>query len=294
MKAFVSEYLDYLVAEKGLARNTYLAYRQDLAKYHRFLKEKKISPKKCTPEKITLFLNFLRKDGYSDKSLARIVSTLRSFHRFLLQEKILEFDPTSNLLSPKVSRRLPQVLSVEEVNSLLEQPFAQTPIGWRDRALLETLYSSGIRVSELTALNVGDVDFSGFLTCFGKGAKERVVPLGKVALEVLENYLKGRRVLTRGRLNEKALFLNAHGKRLTRQGCWKILKKYALRVGINNIYPHSLRHSFATHLLQAGADLRAVQEMLGHASISTTQIYTALSRQDLREIYFESHPRARQ
>ncbi|MDP1809223.1 MAG: tyrosine recombinase, partial [Actinomycetota bacterium] len=243
---------------------------------------------------ITGFLDLLKRAGLGPASIARTVACLRGFHKFLILEEMSSVNPTEDLASPKKPLRLPGVLSIDQVEALLAQPFPVTPGGGRDRAMLETLYACGLRVSELIGLDTDDLDFDGdYLICTGKGSKQRLVPFGSGARESLKDYLALRSVLSRNRYRETALFLNTRGTRLSRQSAWKIVKKYAANIGITRIYPHGLRHSFATHLLKGGADLRAVQEMLGHASISTTQIYTSLSRDDLREIYRESHPRAR-
>lgn len=291
----LTEYIGYLTIEKGLARNSCLAYKRDLTKYMMFLEDLGISrPDDIRPEIITDFLDSLKQCGQAPTSIGRSVACLRGFHKFLILEDISSVNPTENLVTPKKPLRLPGVLSIEQIRALLSQSFPPTPGGRRDRAMLETLYACGLRVSELLGLDIDDLDFDGdYLICTGKGSKQRLVPFGAGARESLQEYISLRSILCRNDYREKALFLNTRGKRLSRQSCWKIVKIYAAQVGIVRIYPHSLRHSFATHLLKGGADLRAVQEMLGHASVSTTQIYTSLSREDLREIYRESHPRAR-
>jgi len=290
----LTEFIGYLTIEKGLARNSCLAYQRDLEKYLRFLKSRDVREiDDVRPELITDFLDSLKKAGQAPASVARAVAVLRTFHKFLVLEDMSAANPAQDLLTPKRAKRLPGVLGIEQVEALLAQSFTQTPAGRRDQAILETLYACGLRVSELVGLDVDDLDFDGrYLLCTGKGSKQRLVPFGGDADAALKDYLSLRAVLRKDKYREAALFLNARGGRLTRQSCWKIVKKYAANVGITRIYPHSLRHSFATHLLKGGADLRAVQEMLGHASVSTTQIYTSLSRDDLREIYRESHPKA--
>ncbi|HEB13164.1 MAG TPA: site-specific tyrosine recombinase XerD [Actinobacteria bacterium] len=294
MERLLGDFLSYLTVEKGLSTNTCLAYRRDLKKYLSFLSARGIeSIDDVNPELITGFLDSLRRSNQAPASVARAVASLRTFHKFLVVEDDATANPTQNLVTPKKPLRLPGVLSIEQVNQLLSQPFPKTPAGRRDRAILETLYACGLRVSELAGLDVDDIDFDGsYLVCFGKGSKQRLVPFGSRARETLADYMSLRGVLAKGNRRESALFLNVRGTRLSRQSCWKLVKLYALRVGIKRMYPHTLRHSFATHLLKGGADLRAVQEMLGHASVSTTQIYTTLTRDDLREIYRESHPRA--
>lgn len=288
----LSEFINYLAVEKGLSRNSQSAYRRDLKKYFVFLDYKKIRLTDAAPGDITAFLDHERKKGLNSSSLARLVSSLRSFYKFMLLEGRLESNAASDLHTPAGTKRLPKVITIAEVSRLLD--FADdTALGRRDRVILELLYGCGVRVSELKDLNVGDIDLDeAYLICIGKGSKQRIVPLGHKALEAVSQYLSGGRPALAKKPAERALILNARGQRLSRQSCWKIVKRYAARAGVDNLYPHRLRHSFATHLLTGGADLRAVQELLGHASISTTQIYTALSRQDLKEIYLESHPRA--
>jgi len=289
---YPAEFLNYLTVEKGLAKNSRLAYRRDLKKYLTYLIAKKIDIKEIDSEQVTLFLDYLRQQNLSPASIARVISAVRSFYKFMLLEDYCKTNALTDTRSPKKIRRLPHVLSINDVLRMLDIK-DQTPLGLRDRSALELLYGAGIRVSELTGLDIDDIDFeSGYLTCFGKGSKQRIVPLGQTALGVVGEYLANGRPRLAKEWREKALIINNRGRRLSRQSSWKIVKKYAARAGISSVYPHILRHSFATHLLLGGADLRAVQEMLGHASISTTQIYTALSREDLKEIYFASHPRA--
>ncbi len=294
LERLLGDFLSYLTVEKGLSTNTCLAYKRDLKKYLSFLDSQGIKTiDAVSPEIITGFLDSLRRSNQAPASVSRAVASLRTFHKFLVVEDATTVNPTENLVTPKKPLRLPGVLSIEQVGQLLSQPFPKTPAGRRDRAILETLYACGLRVSELAGLDIDDLDFEGsYLVCFGKGSKQRLVPFGNRAREALADYLSLRSVLSKGSRRETALFLNVRGTRLSRQSCWKLVKLYAARVGIKKMYPHTLRHSFATHLLKGGADLRAVQEMLGHASVSTTQIYTTLSRDDLREIYRESHPRA--
>lgn len=223
------------------------------------------------------------------------MASVRAFHQFLLREKAADHDPTVHIESPQLERKLPKVLSLEEVETLLNAPRLDNHFGLRDKAMLELLYATGIRVSELIGLNVGDVHLSmGFVRCIGKGNKERIIPLGRTAAKAIDSYLNnGRKKFMSKKSSEEALFLNHHGKRLTRQGFWKILKRLTKEAGIEKeLTPHTLRHSFATHLLENGADLRAVQEMLGHADISTTQIYTHVTKTRLKDVYSQFHPRA--
>ncbi|MHB8157946.1 MAG: site-specific tyrosine recombinase XerD, partial [Desulfocucumaceae bacterium] len=227
-------------------------------------------------------------------TISRRLAALKSLFRFLINEERIEIDPTENLESPKKTQKLPRVLTTGEVDQLLEQPQTGTVAGLRDKAMLELLYATGIRVSELVDLEKRDISLKeGYIRCLGKGSKERIVPMGDMAVHYMEAYLQRSRVKLIGKANSDALFLNHRGGRITRQGFWKIVKKYASRSNIQkDITPHTLRHSFATHLLENGADLRAVQELLGHADISTTQIYTHLTKKRLKEVYKSSHPRA--
>lgn len=294
MSNLIQSFIDYLDTERGLAENTLESYSRDLRHYFEFLSGDQRSLENATRATIMSYLLSLQKDGRSASTIARRLAALKSFYQYLVRESRIDHDPTENLESPKQRKRLPQVLSVAEVERLLAQPDGRTPTGLRDRAMLELLYATGIRVSELVSLNVSDVNLDiGFVRCTGKGSRERMVPVGSVAVRALRDYLE------RGwpRLNripsEEALFVNQHGRRLTRQGFWKILKKYSRQAGITKeITPHTLRHSFATHLLENGADLRAVQEMLGHADISTTQIYTHVTKHRLKDVYARTHPRA--
>ncbi len=295
MEHALLEFIGYLTIEKGLAVNTCRAYERDISHYLAWIEEHDPTDLQgIQPATITGFLDSLKKAGRAPSSIARAVASIRSFHRFLVLEEHTENNPTEDLRTPKTPVRLPGVLSIEQVRSILEQHFPPTPTGRRDRAIIEVLYSCGLRVSELVSLDLPDLDFDGgYLLCMGKGSKQRLVPFGEAAAGSLQDYLGSRKILSKGDYTQQAVFLNARGGRLSRQSCWSITKKYAAMAGVKNLYPHSLRHSFATHLLKGGADLRAVQEMLGHASISTTQIYTSLSRDDLWEIYHESHPRAK-
>lgn len=296
MREALDEFLNYLMVERGLAENTLRAYRRDLSKYTRWLKSKKISFDEVASSDITNFMEYLRKRGLSAVTLKRNLAAVKVFHKFLVRDRFTDNLPTVGLKTPKVPQRLPRVLSVEEVEKLLSKPVGKTPTVLRDKAMLELLYASGMRASELVALDLYDLDLeTDYVRCFGKGSRERMVPFGSHARKALASYLgKARPQLTQGkRRSTSALFVNARGGRLSRQSCWKILKRYADLAGMKGVYPHVLRHSFATHLLEAGADLRFVQEMLGHASISTTQVYTHVSRRHLKEVYMEAHPRAK-
>jgi integrase/recombinase XerD len=295
MESLIQEFIEYLGHEKGLATNTLESYGRDLRQYCGFLSEDTSqTPETASQATIVAYLMMLRKQGKATATIARRLAALKAFYQFMLKENYVTKDPTDDLSSPKLERKLPRVLTVDEVEKLLNQPDTSTPAGIRDKAMLEVLYATGIRVSELVSLNLDDIELDeGFVRCIGKGSKERVVPMGEIAINALRSYLsKGRPKLV-SNPGENALFLNHHGRRLTRQGFWKIVKKYAAQLGIRKeITPHTLRHSFATHLLENGADIRAVQEMLGHADISTTQIYTHVTKDRLKDVYARSHPRA--
>ncbi|MGI6343889.1 MAG: site-specific tyrosine recombinase XerD [Bacillota bacterium] len=295
MQQLVDEYLTHLSIERGLAENTLDAYGRDLRGYLHFLGEGRIeSFAETDRETVRAYLDRLHQLGRSASTISRTLAALKSFHQYLVQEDVLASDPTAHLESPRVEKRLPRVLTLTEVEALLNQPHLGNPASIRDKAMLEVLYATGIRVSELVNLDLENINLdAGYLRCLGKGNKERIVPLGSAAIDALDLYLQtARRELVKFP-GEPALFVNQHGRRLTRQGFWKIIKRYAKEARIDeNITPHTLRHSFATHLLENGADLRSVQEMLGHADISTTQIYTHITRNRLKEVYEKSHPRA--
>ncbi|HSH25602.1 MAG TPA: site-specific tyrosine recombinase XerD [Massilibacterium sp.] len=296
MKETIKLFLHYLLIERGLAQNTIEAYKRDLTQYEQYLiqVEQIDSVSDINRIHILSYFRFLQEKGRKSSTLARHLASVRTFHQFLVREEIVDKDPTVYIETPKLERKLPQVLSVEEVKALLSVPDTTSPIGLRNQAMLEVLYATGIRVSELINLNVDHLHLQmGFLQCIGKGNKERIVPLGKIAIESVSVYLqKGRPALLK-KEQTQALFLNHHGKRLTRQGFWKLLKQMAQKANIEKkLTPHTLRHSFATHLLENGADLRSVQEMLGHADISTTQIYTHITKTRLKDIYEQFHPRA--
>ncbi|HOK53460.1 MAG TPA: site-specific tyrosine recombinase XerD [Armatimonadota bacterium] len=288
----VQRFLDYLLVERGLSGNTIASYGRDLAQFIEFARE--VNADDITEEVLTQFLARLRRDKYATTSVARKLAAVRSFLKFLRREGVLRGDPMGLMDSPKPGKMLPKTLTEDEIVRLLQAPDLSDDNGLRDRAMIETLYATGLRVSELINLLVEDVNLNvGFLRCIGKGSKERVVPLGEVAIEILTLYLdKVRPVFTKGQRSE-FLFLTNRGKPMTRVGFWKIIKKHARTAGITReITPHVLRHSFATHLLEHGADIRSIQEMLGHASVATTQVYTHVTRDHLREVYKKSHPRA--
>jgi integrase/recombinase XerD len=298
----VERFLDHLAVERGLASNTIEAYRRDLVRYAGFLRRRGVRDARRAQEQVvSSFAAELsaarRPDGtpYRASSIVRTLSSVRSFHRFLVREGDADRDPTAGLVRPKLPRPLPHPISVEEVGKLLAAPSDGSPAGLRNRAVLETLYGAGLRVSELVGLDVDDVDLEGAsVRVMGKGGKEREVPLGRYARRALESYLRRARPALATPRSRSALFLNARGGRLTRQGCAKILRACAERAGIRRrVSPHTLRHSFATHLLEGGADVRVVQELLGHSTVATTQIYTLVSREHLREVYLAAHPRGR-
>lgn len=291
------DFIHFMIVEKGLSQNTIISYERDLKSYITYMEKVELieSLNGITRVHIVHFLNHLKQQGKSSKTLARHVASIRSFHQFLLREKATENDPSVHIETPQTERSLPKVLSLSEVEALLEAPSDKGPLPLRDKAMLELLYATGIRVSELINLNLEDLHLTmGFVRCIGKGNKERIIPLGRTATNILESYLKdGRPKLYSKQNHTESLFLNHHGKRLTRQGFWKILKSLAKKANIEKeLTPHTLRHSFATHLLENGADLRAVQEMLGHADISTTQIYTHVTKTRLKDVYSKHHPRA--
>lgn len=295
MKKLIHEFINYLSVERGLAVNTLESYGRDLRQYSEFLDtDDESALDSVSRTTIVNYLLYLQSQGKATATIARRLAALKAFYQFLVREKRIHDDPTANLESPKLEKRLPKVLSVGEVERLLAQPDAGQAAGVRDRAMLELLYATGIRVSELVSLDVTDVNLEmGYIKCSGKGSKERIVPLGSLAIQSCRDYLGVARPRLVREREEQALFVNHHGHRLTRQGFWKIVKKYADDAKIEKeITPHTLRHSFATHLLENGADLRSVQEMLGHADISTTQIYTQITRGRLKEVYAKAHPRA--
>jgi len=290
----VDRFLRHLQVERGLASNTLVAYHQDLRKFAAYCAARKLTLETVTRDAVLDFLSGLYRRKLSSRSVARTLVTLRVFFRFAVAEGLLQEEPTLNLDSPRMWKSLPIFLSLDQVENLLAQPDSATPRGARDAAMIEVLYSTGLRVSELVGLRLGELDLPmGCLRCMGKGNKERLVPLGRRALEALRRYLSMPRLqLLRGRASP-LVFLNHRGAKMSRVGFWKVLKDYGRRAGLPpRLSPHKLRHSFATHLLERGADLRAVQAMLGHADISTTQIYTHVTQERLRQIYRTHHPRA--
>jgi integrase/recombinase XerD len=295
LDGWIDSYLDHLRVERALAKNTLEAYARDLGEVARHVEEDAAADIRRIDASVVLgFVVSGSRRGKSARSSARQLSALRGFFRFLVRERAIETDPTELVERPKVSRKLPRVLTYEDVDRLLAAPPLDTARGIRDSAMIHLMYASGLRVSELCALKVGDLDRRvGTVAPLGKGGKRRIVPVGQVALERIEAYVDLVRAHAKGMATDPHLFLSPRGKRFTRQGLWKLLKAYARGVGIQTpISPHKLRHSFATHLLRGGADLRAVQAMLGHADLGTTEIYTRVAQDHVRTAYDKAHPRA--
>jgi integrase/recombinase XerC len=299
MEAALAEFLHHLAVEKNSSAHTVKSYREDLTQAVEFFRERQGGttprPEQLTTRLLRAYLAWLHEQGYAKSTIARRLAAMRSWCRFLCRRGELGSNPADGLRGPRQDRKLPHFVSCEDMMRLLETPTAETPLGTRDRALLETLYSAGLRVSELTGLNVGDVDLDeGLATVRGKGRRERLAMLGIPAVERIQAWLEQRAVLLGLRADRQpALFLNRHGTRLTSRSVGRLLEKYLALAGLDpRTSPHTLRHSFATHLLDAGADIRSVQELLGHRSLGTTQIYTHVSTQRLRDSYHKAHPRA--
>jgi len=294
MEVLVQKFINFLEKDKRLSLNTLQSYRRDIEQYMIYLQEinlqNVISTNKTT---VIAYLLHLQKKGRATSTISRNLASIRSFYQYITKSKIIEHDPTSELESPKVEKKLPQILSTQEVELLLEQPKCIDLKGYRDKAMLEFLYATGIRVTELINLDVNDVDLEmGFVRC-NKGSRERMIPVGSMAISALQEYLRKSRGLLIASNDEKAIFVNINGRRLTRQGFWKIIKLYKNQAKISkDITPHTLRHSFAAHLLENGADLRSIQEMLGHSDISSTQIYAQIAKNKIKEVYKKTHPRA--
>ena len=300
MREDVKRFLEYMTVERGVSPNTLVAYRNDLNQLTEYLEtshpEDNFGWSEVVGEIMTSYLLHLHGRGYSDTTRARKVASAKSLFGYLLDEGVISKDPTENLSSPRIGRSLPEALTVEEVKELLRSVSrGDTPDVKRDQGMLELLYASGLRVTELVSLDIDDVNLEqGSVRCYGKGAKERVIPIHQNAVDVIKVYLADGRPHISNQKSGPSLFLNRRGERLTRQGFWLILKGHAKRAGIEKkITPHTLRHSFATHLLRGGAPLRHVQELLGHASITTTQVYTHLTSEHVRSEYDKAHPRAR-
>jgi len=294
MHELIDAFLDYLSVERALAKNTILAYRADLNLYLDFIKQRGIEIlSKSTKHEIVEFMLAQKSTGISPTSISRRLAAIRMFHRFLARERVLKSDPTTLIDSPKLWKKIPDTLSLNEVEALISQPDSRDLQGARDRAILETLYATGMRVSELSTLKINNVNLDiGFLRCTGKGNKERIIPLGKKAIHTINRYLEFSRPHFLKQKTSEFLFIGRSGVKLSRQSVWKLIKRYAKEAKIKkSIKVHTLRHSFATHLLERGADLRSVQEMLGHANISTTQIYTHIDKDRLKTVHKMFHPR---
>lgn len=294
MEELIKKFIDFLENDKKLSLNTLQSYRRDIEQYIEFLKELKIhSIEQSTKTTIIAYLLSLQKKGRATSTISRNLASIRSLYQHLVRTSKINDDPTVELESPKIERKLPQILSTQEVELLLNQPKCVDLKGYRDKAMLELLYATGIRVSELISLDIDDVNLDvGYIRC-NKGARERIIPIGSIAITALSEYIdKARKSLIQSP-DEKSLFVNVNGKRLTRQGFWKIIKLYKNMARINkDITPHTLRHSFAAHLLENGADLKSIQEMLGHSDISSTQIYTQIAKNRIKDVYMKTHPRA--
>ena len=295
MEHLLDQFLNYLVVERGLSPNTLDSYSRDLIKYLEYLSRKGIKDINETSDLTVIsFFTSLKKDGLSNRSIARNLSSIKMFYKFLAEDHHIKSNPTLNIETPKRESKLPQVLSMEEVDSLLKIPDRNTSLGLRNAALLELLYATGLRVSEIISLSLNNINLeAGYLIAYGKGSKERLVPIGEVAQNLIKEYLEKARPALLKKKQSNYLFITRSTKPMTRQGFWKLIKKYALAAGINkNISPHTLRHSFASHLLERGADLRSVQIMLGHSDISSTQIYTHVTTERLKKIHNQYHPRS--
>jgi len=294
MLELVEQFLDYLSVERGLSRNTIIGYRLDLAKFAGYLDSRRIRQmKEATKHDISKYLYFLKDSGLAAGSIARNLAAIKMFYRFLVAERITKEDAAGILESPRLLKGLPEVLNMSEVAKMLELPERKGLLGPRDKAVLELMYATGMRVSEMTDLLLANLNLDvGFIRCTGKGGKERIVPVGRQAKDAMEKYLARSRPKLSGASQDRHVFLSRLGKKISRQSLWKLMKKYTREAGIKRkISPHTMRHSFATHLLERGADLRSVQEMLGHADISTTQIYTHINKARLKGIHKKFHPR---
>ncbi len=296
---YLSEnYIHYLSIEKGLANNSIEAYLRDISRFFVFINDDlKMDINKIesiSKEHLLKYFKQINIAGLSKRTQARYIASLKSYFRFLIRESIIKKDPTDIIDTPKKDKKLPDYLSIDEIERLLQSVDITTTLGYRDRTMLEITYGAGLRVSELLSLKTEDINLElGFIRCYGKGNKERIIPIGEIALDYLNLYLANIRPKIQNNLKSKELFLNSRGKSMSRQGFFKILLNYGRRAGIKkHLSPHTLRHSFATHLLENGADLRSVQEMLGHSDISTTEIYTHLSIKQIKKVYDKTHPRA--
>ncbi len=293
MEKQIKQFLDFLQNEKRVSNNTLQSYSRDIHQYESYISQNKLNYAKVDGQKIHAYLKHLQDIGKKTSTISRSLASIRSFYQYLVRVKKIKHDPTDNIQSPKVEKRVPSVLTSEEVENLLSQPKDVDLKGTRDKAMLEVAYATGMRVTEIISLNVEDANLEeGFITCKSAN-KQRSIPLGSISIAALKEYINDARPIMIKDENEKALFVNVNGKRLTRQGFWKIVKFYKEQAHITkDITPHVLRHSFATHLLQNGADLKAIQTMLGHSDISSTQVYMQFQDSGLKEIYKKTHPRA--
>lgn len=291
---YIELFLSYLIENKELSANTLESYKRDIRQFETYLRGHSLSLEKVTKTIIITYLIALQKTGKATSTISRNLASIRCFYQFMMNERHIETDPSANLESPKVEKKLPSVLTKKEVEILLEQPIPTDAKGARDKAMLELLYATGIRVTELISLNINDIDLdAGLIVCKSSEVKSRSIPLGNIAMKFIKIYLNDfrRKLCT----NEECtfLFVNFHGQKMTRQGFWKIIKFYTAKAKINKVItPHTLRHSFAVHLIENGADLQAIQEMLGHSDISTTQIYSKINKNKIKEVYSKTHPRA--
>lgn len=294
MNNIVFDYGTFLETEKQLSKNTLESYKRDIKQYINYLVENNVGDLSQTNKTTVItYLIHLQNIGRAVSTISRSIASIRCFYQFLMINKVIDHDPTIKLTTPKSQKKLPNILTLKEVDLLLSQPNGQTPKGIRDKAMLELLYATGIRVTELISIKMSDVNLElGYINC-ATGTKERIIPIGTMALRAVVHYMNNAREVFTKSSDEEYLFLNTHGSKLTRQGFWKIVKAYTKNLNISTpITPHTLRHSFATHLIQNGADLKSVQEMLGHSDISTTQIYTHLSESKIKDVYNKTHPRA--
>ncbi|MCX7884411.1 MAG: site-specific tyrosine recombinase XerD [Caloramator sp.] len=292
MDKVINDFLEELTHDKRLSKNTIDSYSRDIRQFLTYLSENNIDFKNVKKTNIIAYIIYLQKECRAVSSISRSLASIRAFYRVLIRNHIITYDPTLDLESPKIEKKMPQILSISEVERLLSIPDVTEPKGARDKAMLEVLYATGIRVTELVNLEVFDVNLEvGYIKC--NGNKERIIPIGKIAIDSLKNYLNNHRSYFVKNKEEKSLFLNFHGEKMTRQGFWKIIKYYAALADIDKeITPHTLRHSFAAHLIENGADLKSVQQMLGHSDISTTQIYAEMIKNRIGDVYKKTHPRA--
>ena len=293
MKTFLAAYEPYLVEEKNASANTVSSYMRDLRQFASYVEERQLTPQVITQSNVSTYLDYLSGQGKSPATVSRSLASIKGFLNYLVAQGVIDKNPASQVATAKAEKKLPQVLTGKEVERLLAQPKCTDMKGYRDKAMLELLYATGIRVTELISLNYTDVNLAGsFIRCESKG-KERIIPLYPAAVDALAVYMQNIRPKMIADINEQALFVNVSGDRMSRQGFWKIVKSYQEKAHIEkDITPHTLRHSFATHLLENGADLRSIQEMMGHSDISSTQVYAQLVKQQLKSVYNKSHPRA--